>query len=68
MPKPKRKRLIQLLLQQDPFKGLVTASDWAQIVVTTKKVNLHERGLPRTPRPSSGMVFLSPGSIRSSKV
>ncbi|KAF2651296.1 Piwi-domain-containing protein [Lophiostoma macrostomum CBS 122681] len=39
-PKPKKKRLIQLLLQTDPFVKIVSASDWAQVVITTQKVKL----------------------------
>lgn len=39
-PKPKKKRLIQLLLQQPPFKGIASASDYAQVIITTKKINL----------------------------
>lgn len=39
-PKPKKKRLIQLLLQQPPFKGIASASDYAQVIITTEKVNL----------------------------
>ncbi|OCK75132.1 Piwi-domain-containing protein [Lepidopterella palustris CBS 459.81] len=39
-PKPKKKRLIQLLLEQPPFQRIPSASDNAQVIVTTKKVNL----------------------------
>jgi len=39
-PKPKKKRLIQLLLQQPPFKGIASASDYAQVIITTEKINL----------------------------
>lgn len=41
LPKPKRKRLVQLLLQQTPFAKLATASDWAQTIVCTEKVPLN---------------------------
>lgn len=40
IPKPKKKRLIQLLLQQAPFAGVPIASDWAQVLVSTKKIAL----------------------------
>jgi eukaryotic translation initiation factor 2C len=45
LPKPKKKRLVELLLQTAPFAGLPIASDWAQILVTPKKVPLeNQRG------------------------
>ncbi|KAF2198644.1 Piwi-domain-containing protein [Delitschia confertaspora ATCC 74209] len=37
-PKPKRKRTIQLLLQEQPFNGTSCASDWAQVVISTRKL------------------------------
>ncbi|ORX97093.1 Piwi domain-domain-containing protein [Clohesyomyces aquaticus] len=40
LPKPKRKRLIQLLLQKAPFAGVPAASDWAQVLITSKKIGL----------------------------
>lgn len=40
LPKPKKKRLIQLLLQQAPFSEVPAASDWAQILVSAKKIEL----------------------------
>lgn len=38
IPKAKKRRLVQLLLQSEPFKDLPIASDWAQILVTPKKI------------------------------
>jgi eukaryotic translation initiation factor 2C len=43
LPKPKKKRLVELLLQTKPFAGLPIASDWAQILVTPKKVPLDDK-------------------------
>jgi eukaryotic translation initiation factor 2C len=43
LPKPKKKRLIQLLLKMAPYVGLPVASDWAQILVTPKKIPLEEK-------------------------
>jgi eukaryotic translation initiation factor 2C len=43
LPKPKKKRLVELLLQMAPFAGLPIASDWAQILVTPKNVPLDKR-------------------------
>ncbi|KAF2036490.1 Piwi-domain-containing protein [Setomelanomma holmii] len=43
IPKPKKKRLIELLLSSSPFAGLPIASDWAQILVTPKKVPLESK-------------------------
>jgi hypothetical protein len=40
LPKPKKKRLIQLLLQREPFASLTPASDWAQVLITIKKAKL----------------------------
>lgn len=40
LPRPKKKRLVELLLQSKPFAGLPIASDWAQILVTPKKIPL----------------------------
>ncbi|KAF2874318.1 Piwi domain-containing protein [Massariosphaeria phaeospora] len=40
LPKPKKKRLIQLLLETSPFSDVVAASDWAQVIISTKKVAL----------------------------
>jgi eukaryotic translation initiation factor 2C len=42
MPKPKKKRLVELLLQTQPFAGTPVASDWAQILVTRKKIDLKD--------------------------
>jgi eukaryotic translation initiation factor 2C len=36
----KNKRLIRQLLMLDPFTQVATASDWAQIVITSKKLDL----------------------------
>ncbi|KAJ8105360.1 hypothetical protein OPT61_g10226 [Boeremia exigua] len=38
MPKSKKRRLVELLLQTAPFQGLPIASDWAQILVSPKKI------------------------------
>jgi eukaryotic translation initiation factor 2C len=43
LPKPKKKRLVQLLLKMAPFVGLPVASDWAQILVTPKKIPLERK-------------------------
>ncbi|EAT86396.1 hypothetical protein HBI56_100990 [Parastagonospora nodorum] len=43
LPKPKKKRLVELLLQMPPFAGLPIASDWAQILVTPKKIALEDK-------------------------
>jgi eukaryotic translation initiation factor 2C len=43
LPKPKKKRLVELLLKTPPFAGLPIASDWAQILVTLKKVPLDNK-------------------------
>jgi eukaryotic translation initiation factor 2C len=43
LPKPKKKRLVELLLQMAPFAGLPIASDWAQILVTLKEIPLEEK-------------------------
>jgi eukaryotic translation initiation factor 2C len=40
LPKPKKKRLIQLLMQREPFSQVPTASDWAQVLVSAKKIEL----------------------------
>jgi eukaryotic translation initiation factor 2C len=42
LPKPKKKRLVELLLKTAPFAGLPVASDWAQILVSPKKVPMTE--------------------------
>ncbi|KAF2744721.1 Piwi-domain-containing protein [Sporormia fimetaria CBS 119925] len=42
LPKPKKKRLIRLLLQQPAFEGLTVASDWSQTLVSAAKVHLLE--------------------------
>jgi eukaryotic translation initiation factor 2C len=42
LPKPKKKRLVELLLKMAPFAGLPVASDWAQILVSPKKVPMTE--------------------------
>lgn len=39
LPKPKKKRLIELLFQREPFLGAPVASDWAQILVSAKKLD-----------------------------
>ena len=38
IPKARKRRLVELLLQTAPFKGLPIASDWAQILVSPKKI------------------------------
>ena len=38
IPKARKRRLIEMLLQTAPFKGLPIASDWAQILVSPKKI------------------------------
>lgn len=38
MPKAKKRRLVELLLQTAPFAGLPIASDWAQILISPKKI------------------------------
>ncbi|KAL1653795.1 hypothetical protein SLS61_003580 [Didymella pomorum] len=38
IPKAKKHRLVEMLLQTPPFKGLPVASDWAQILVSPKKI------------------------------
>jgi len=43
LPRPKKKRLIELLLQTAPFAGLPIASDWVQILVTPKNVPFREQ-------------------------
>ncbi|KAF1845242.1 Piwi-domain-containing protein [Cucurbitaria berberidis CBS 394.84] len=43
LPKPKKRRLVELLLQTAPFKGLPIASDWSQILVTTHEVPLEAK-------------------------
>lgn len=43
LPKPKKKRLIQILLKQEPFSQVACASDWAQVLVSTQKVNLGDK-------------------------
>jgi eukaryotic translation initiation factor 2C len=43
LPRPKKKRLVELLLQMAPFAGLPVASDGAQILVTPKKVPLEDK-------------------------
>jgi hypothetical protein len=40
IPKPKRKRIIQLLLQRSPFKDVTCSSDWAQVIISTAKLDL----------------------------
>ncbi|KAF2276924.1 Piwi-domain-containing protein [Westerdykella ornata] len=40
LPKAKKKRLIQLLLQREPFAGQDCATDWAQRIITPKKLAL----------------------------
>jgi eukaryotic translation initiation factor 2C len=37
IPKPKRKRLVELLLNTVPFAGHPIASDWAQMMVSQRK-------------------------------
>ncbi|KAF2800170.1 Piwi-domain-containing protein [Melanomma pulvis-pyrius CBS 109.77] len=36
----KKKRLIQLLLERTPFSDVISATDGAQVIITTKKVSL----------------------------
>jgi eukaryotic translation initiation factor 2C len=43
LPRPKKKRLVELLLQTAPFAGLPIASDWAQILVSPKKIPLEDK-------------------------
>lgn len=43
LPKPKKKRLVEMMLKMAPFDGLPIASDWAQILVTPKKIPLEEK-------------------------
>lgn len=43
LPKAKKKRLVELLLQMPPFAELPIASDWAQILVTPKKIPLENK-------------------------
>lgn len=38
IPKARKRRLVELLLQTTPFQGLPVASDWAQILVSPKKI------------------------------
>lgn len=38
IPKAKKRRLIELLLKTAPFEGLPIASDWAQILISPKKL------------------------------
>ncbi|KAF1957056.1 Piwi-domain-containing protein [Byssothecium circinans] len=40
LPKPKKKRAIQLLLQMAPFSTVPVVSDWAQMLISTKKIEL----------------------------
>ncbi|KAF2643560.1 Piwi-domain-containing protein [Massarina eburnea CBS 473.64] len=40
LPKPKKKRLVQLLLQTAPFSKVPVVSDWAQMLISTKKIDL----------------------------
>lgn len=42
-PKAKKKRLIQQLLKSEPFSKVPTASDGAQVIVSTKKVELQDK-------------------------
>lgn len=39
-PKAKKRRLVELLLDTAPFKGLPVASDWTQTLVSPNKVPL----------------------------
>ncbi|KAH7093186.1 Piwi domain-containing protein [Paraphoma chrysanthemicola] len=43
LPKPKKKRLVELLLNTPPFAGLPVASDWAQSLISPKKIPLGEK-------------------------
>lgn len=38
IPKARKRRLVEILLQTAPFEGLPVASDWAQILVSPKKI------------------------------
>ena len=38
IPKARKRRLVELLLQTAPFKGLPIASDWAQTLVSPKEI------------------------------
>jgi eukaryotic translation initiation factor 2C len=40
LPKPKKKRIIQLLLKKVPFAGIPVVSDWAQMLVSRKRIDL----------------------------
>lgn len=42
MKKGKRRRLVELLLQTAPFEGLPIASDWAQNLISPKKIPVEE--------------------------
>ncbi|KAL5116399.1 hypothetical protein ACEQ8H_005747 [Pleosporales sp. CAS-2024a] len=43
LPRPKKKRLVELLLAMPPFEGLPIASDWAQMLVSPKKIPLEDK-------------------------
>lgn len=43
LPKPKKKRLVELLLKTAPFAGLPIATDWAQILVSPKRIPIGEQ-------------------------
>ncbi len=40
MEKPKKKRLVQLLLQRAPFSTVPVVSDWAQVLISSKRIDL----------------------------
>ncbi|KAF1352670.1 Piwi-domain-containing protein [Lizonia empirigonia] len=48
MKKGKRRRLVELLLQTAPFEGLPIASDWAQNLISPKKIPVEEKNTSYT--------------------
>ncbi|KAF2130605.1 Piwi-domain-containing protein [Dothidotthia symphoricarpi CBS 119687] len=40
IPKGKKRRLVEILLKTEPFAGLPVATDWAQILISPKKIPL----------------------------
>ncbi|KAL6709045.1 hypothetical protein ACN47E_002172 [Coniothyrium glycines] len=43
LPKAKKRRLIEILLQMPPFRGHPIASDWSQMLVTPKDIDLETK-------------------------
>lgn len=70
LPKPKKKRLVELLLQMPPFAGLPIASDWAQILVTPKKIPLESKraDFKVVWWPSDGAPFPAPTANEENRV